>query len=177
MPGLILIPMILSGSVLLLILYFGIKAKAFPKPMPMTPLTDAYWQDVEQQTAGVIPASLRRLYADHVLINRMDLSFSDPATGKVWPVDAFLWPQEEPCLKEIEPLGRVFCFADTGQGDYYFIQLLSPGETSPAAARNDAPVAHWNHETGEILQVAPTLTDFLSWQQEGDALEADAQAS
>jgi|GEM_PF-5494557 len=177
MPGLILIPMILGSAILLFVLFFGIKARTFPKPVPMAPLTDAYWLEVESQADAAIPSALRKLYADEVLINSMDLSFVDPATGKAWPVEYILWPQEEPCLIEIESVGQIFCFGDTGEGDRYFIKLPRRSETSPVASTDVAPVFRRDHETGEILSVAPSLTDFLSWQQSGEVLDTDIQTS
>jgi hypothetical protein len=113
---------------------------------------------LEAHFGTALPDALKRLYADKEEILRGERGdFEVMVTGlngatKSWYI-AFYEPADAQSLAESwEGCEPYFFFANDGCGNDY---MIKPGLPDPEVLFHD-------HETGEIVQVAPSLTSFLA---------------
>lgn len=118
---------------------------------------------VEQGMAALLPQRLLRLYDDRstILAEQIEIRRPDdiPEHTNEW-VEAFLpldlESQKYTCDLPSRGLGRGFCFATDGTGNFYWIPL---SDTRQA----DAPVFFVSCDPRANERVAASLDEFLSW--------------
>ncbi len=118
------------------------------------------WPAVERQLGRRVPAVLHRLFADHALLLSAPLTVTGRpgASDTEWDIETF-HPADGRADHFPVPAGA-FCFATTGFGDPYYVELGPRGE--------DGPVAVHYHDGGDVVRIANTLTEFLSWPRRSD---------
>lgn len=118
------------------------------------------WAEVERELEMPVPSALRDLYDNQELVTQFNLEIQGPAGDPVlntWDIAHFNPPHEDALDGEMFAMSsRAFAFATSHTGDVYFVDLEE---------RDDAggPVRLAHHDGGDIEDVAPTLTEFLSW--------------
>jgi hypothetical protein len=126
------------------------------------------WEAVATETDGEPSAALKQLYATD-LIHRKDFWLRNPRPtpdavaeqhiNVFYAADraAFIHP-----WYQILPPGS-FPFATDLMGDLLFVKLTPDGA--------DSSVFHWHHDGGDIVEIAPTLQEFLTWERHDMAVE------
>ena len=112
----------------------------------------------EAHFRAVLPDALKRLYADENELLRSDkgefevLIVDKNGVTEPWYVAIYV-PIDAQSLKETWPGCEAYlAFADDGCGNGY---LIKPGTADP-------PVVFHDHESGEVVEVSPSLSAFLA---------------
>lgn len=126
------------------------------------------WAAVERQLGRRTPAVLRELYADHALLLSTPFTVIGPPGGldAEWHIDSF-YPADGRASTFWVPAGA-FCFATTVFGDPYYVELGQHGE--------DGPVSVHYHDGGDIVRIANTLAEFLTWPRRPERPHPAAEA-
>jgi hypothetical protein len=127
------------------------------------------WPAVERQLTRRAPQVLHRLYADHALLLSAPLTVTGPpdAIDNEWYIESFHPADGSDHFWVPAPAGA-FCFATTGFGDPYYVELEPRGD--------DGPVFVHYHDGGDIVRIADTLAEFLAWPRRPDRPHRDAEA-
>jgi len=126
------------------------------------------WPAVERQLGRRTPEVLRRLYTDQTLLLSAPLTITGPpdTSDTEWHIECF-HPADGRGEHFWVPSGA-FCFATTGFGDPYYIEAGPRGE--------DGPVSVHYHDGGDVVRIADTLAEFLTWPRRPDRPPLDADA-
>jgi hypothetical protein len=118
---------------------------------------------VEQGMAALLPQRLLRLYDDRntILSEQIEIRRpgANPDDSAEW-IEAFLpldlESQRYACDLPARGLGKGFCFATEGTGNFYWVPLSDPRQA-------DTPVFFVSCDLRANERVAESLDEFLSW--------------
>ena len=121
------------------------------------------WPAVEQRLGRQVPTVLRELYSDRELLMSAPLIVTGQLDGveSEWDIATFQPADAEATLvgqRGLPPIA--FCFATTVFGDSYYLAIDRTGE--------DGPVYRNYHDGGDVVPVAESLREFLSWPRRPD---------
>jgi len=117
--------------------------------------------EVEENLGALLPSRLLTLYNDANTVLENDfqvlpkIKYSQAESfciGKFRPLDA----QSLKDVRDMNELGSVFCFADDGCGNYFWVSLGKERQ-------EDAPVWQFYRDGRKNIKVADSLEEFLSW--------------
>lgn len=122
------------------------------------------WDKVEAVLGRPVPAILRDLYEDQMLVTRDDLLVFDPRRPRdratAWNINQFTPADEEALAPELDSIPPgAFAFATNQFGDPFYVQI---GEFPDG----DGRVFVHHHDGDDTELVAPSLRSFLSWNRE-----------
>jgi hypothetical protein len=133
--------------------------------------------EVEEGIGARLPERLLTLYSDHptVLTEQIEIRRPDAtANGEAsreW-IEAFLPLDLESQKFTLDlaerGLGKGFCFATDGAGNFYWVP-------ASATRQADAPVFFVSREPAENEQVASSLEEFLCWPRTVTASESEGK--
>lgn len=117
--------------------------------------------EVEEILGGLLPSRLLTLCVDTNMVLENDfqvlpkVKYSEAESfcvGEFLPLDA----QSLKDVGDMSEFGCIFCFADDGCGDYFWVSLGKERQ-------KDTPVWQFYRDGRENIKVADSLEEFLSW--------------
>ena len=139
-----------------------------PSPAEVRARTEAHrakllapdWPAVEERLGQPVPAILRELYENHALLTNTPLEVRNPQSpDATWHIADFAPANAETMSSErLSVPPGTFCFATNGFGDPYFTVI--DGDAGPV-------YVHY-HDGDDIVLVANSLAEFLSWPHRPD---------